>query len=184
MGVLVILAAIIAIVALARRSANKREEEWEQKQEQEREKERAQQRSIRMSSFDEAAAQQGQGLLEDPQVKHALASITDLMGGTLGSHFYQYGTNILRIEVNSNYFTYQTDDGKMKPELERWDKYGIKVDWKNMTQLEALLWVLERLAAEGVFRIAPEVKTVYCEAEGISGASAYGRLVASKYGLR
>ena len=184
MGVLVILAVIIAIVALARRSANKREEEWEQKQEQEREKERAQQRSIRMSSFDEAAAQQGQGLLEDPQVKHGLASITDLMGGTLGSHFYQYGTNILRSEVNSNYFTYQTDDGKMKPELECWDKYGIKVDWKNMTQLEALLWVLERLAAEGVFRIAPEVQTVYCEAEGISGASAYGRLVASKYGLR
>ena len=182
MGVLVIIAVIIAIVALTRRSANKREEEWEQKQEQEREKDLAQQRSVRMTSFNEAAAQQGQGLLEDPQVKHALASTADLMGGTLGSHFYQYGTNILRIEVNSNYFTYQTDGGNMEPELERWDKYGIKVDWKNMTQLEALLWVLERLAADGVFRIAPEVRTVYCEMEGVSGASVYGRLVASKYG--
>lgn len=69
MGVLVILAVIIAIVALARKSANKREKEWEQKQEQEREKERAQQQQrLEDAGLSKNCLQFAQRMKEHPMI--------------------------------------------------------------------------------------------------------------------
>lgn len=204
MGVLVFIAFFVAIVALMTKSVNRRKEEqeaaWireereeeikrekERKEEQQREQERRQ-AAIEMIGFNEKAAQYGKKLFEDPEFKKEIDLKASLMGLDLSSHFRMYGTNILIIEANSTYFTYRTDDGMMKAEMVGWDDWVnflqipySQENWMEMVETQALLWAIERLAAEKMLKSNTDIKKVYCEIEEISNHTIYTRLFASEF---
>lgn len=204
MGVLVIIAFFVAIVALMTKSVNRRKEEqeaaWireereeeikrekERKEEQQREQERRQ-AAIEMIGFNEKAAQYGKKLFDDPEIKKEIDLKASLMGLDLSSHFRMYGTNILSIEANSTYFTYRTDDGMMKAEMVCWDDWVnflqipySQENWTEMVETQALLWAIERLAAEKTLKSNTDIKKVYCEIEEISNHTIYTRLFASEF---
>lgn len=203
MGVLVFIVFIVVIVAMARRYAKldneriaarikaEREEEIkrekERKEEQQREQERRQ-AAIEMIGFNEKAAQYGKKLFDDPEIKKEIDLKASLMGLDLSSHFRMYGTNILSIEANSTYFTYRTDDGMMKAEMVGWDDWVnflqipySQENWTEMVETQALLWAIERLAAEKTLKSNTDIKKVYCEIEEISNHTIYTRLFASEF---
>lgn len=197
MGFLVIIAFFVVIVALAKNSASQREEDREraqaiakerkEKEEQQLEQKRRQ-AAIEMIGFNEKAAQYGKKLFEDPEFKKEIDLKASLMGLDLSSHFRMYGTNILSIEANSTYFTYRTDDGMMKAEMVGWDDWVnflqipySQENWTEMVETQALLWAIERLAAEKTLKSNTDIKKVYCEIEEISNHTIYTRLFASKF---
>lgn len=197
MGVLVIIAFFVVIVALAKNSASQREEDREraqaiakerkEKEEQQLEQKRRQ-AAIEMIGFNEKAAQYGKKLFEDPEFKKEIDLNASLMGLDLSSHFRMYGTNILSIEANSTYFTYRTDDGMMKAEMVGWDDWVnflqipySQENWTEMVETQALLWAIERLAAEKTLKSNTDIKKVYCEIEEISNHTIYTRLFASEF---
>lgn len=204
MGFFVCIMVIAVIVALAKNSASRRQEEqeaaWireereeevrqekERKEEQQREQERRQ-AAIEMIGFNEKAAQYGKKLFDDPEIKKEIDLKASLMGLDLSSHFRMYGTNILSIEANSTYFTYRTDDGMMKAEMVGWDDWVnflqipySQENWTEMVETQALLWAIERLAAEKTLKSNTDIKKVYCEIEEISNHTIYTRLFASEF---
>lgn len=197
MGVLVFIVFIVVIVAMARNSATQREEDREraqaiakerkEKEEQQLEQKRRQ-AAIEMIGFNEKAAQYGKKLFDDPEIKKEIDLKASLMGLDLSSHFRMYGTNILSIEANSTYFTYRTDDEMMKAEMVGWDDWVnflqipySQENWTEMVETQALLWAIERLAAEKTLKSNADIKKVYCEIEEISNHTIYTRLFASEF---
>lgn len=197
MGFLAFIVFIVVIVAMARNSATQREEDREraqaiakerkEKEEQQLEQKRRQ-AAIEMIGFNEKAAQYGKKLFEDPEFKKEIDLKASLMGLDLSSHFRMYETHILSIEANSTYFTYRTDDGMMKAEMVGWDDWVnflqipySQENWTEMVETQALLWAIERLAAEKTLKSNTDIKKVYCEIEEISNHTIYTRLFASEF---